>query len=147
MIGEYDIENAKKILELLEENPRGLTIAEISQKLKLNRNTVTKILDRLLIEKRVDYDAKGPAKIFYFTGKSKFAGRLDISDVEKIWIDIVEPVYGEKFIRLNQTKPDYLTRSTTKFRSVGAITIKKSQITNFLRILRDIAKNEFEVDV
>lgn len=147
---DYDIASAKKIIELLEKNPRGMTIKEISDNLKLNRHTVTKILERLLIEKRVDYDAKGPAKIFYITGKPRLAGRIDISDVEKIWIDIVEPIdekYGEKFIRLNQTKPDFLTRSSSKFRSVGAISVKKNQLINLIRLLRDIAKNEFGIEI
>jgi len=144
---DYDIENAKRILELLEKTPRGLTIAEISSILKLNRHTVTKIIERLLIEKRVDYEPKGVAKVFYSTGKLKFVGRIDISNQEKIWIDIIEPQYGEKKIRLNQTKPDYLTRSSDKFRSVGAVAIEKKDLMNLIRILRDVARKEFNLDI
>ncbi|MCS7123386.1 MAG: hypothetical protein RMJ17_02325 [Candidatus Aenigmarchaeota archaeon] len=146
----YDIESAKKVVELLKKNPRGLDISEVSKELKLSRNTVVKILERLLIEKRVDYTSKGPAKVFYLTGEPKFVGRIDLSDIEKIWIDVLYPLdekYGEKLIRLNQTKLDYLSRSSSKFRSVGAIVINRNNIINLIRLLRDVAKNEFGVEV
>ncbi|MEM5811488.1 MAG: hypothetical protein QW641_01060 [Candidatus Aenigmatarchaeota archaeon] len=147
---EYDIETAKRVISLLKNNPRGLDISEISRELKISRNTAIKVLERLLIEKRVDYVSKGPAKIFFLLGESKFVGRIDLSDTEKIWIDVIYPLdekYGEKLIRLNQTKLDYLSRSSSKFRSVGAILIDKKNIVNIIRLLRDIAKDEFGLEI
>lgn len=147
---EYDIETAKRIINLLKNNPRGLDISEISRELKISRNTAIKVLERLLIEKRIDYVSKGPAKIFFLLGESKFVGRIDLSDTEKIWIDVIYPMdekYGEKLIRLNQTKLDYLSRSSSKFRSVGAIIIDKKNMVNLVRLLRDIAKNEFGLEI
>jgi predicted transcriptional regulator len=146
---EYDTKNAQRILGTLEKSSRGLTITDIAQILDLNRHTVTKILERLLIEKRVNYDEKGPAKIFYSTGKSKFVGRIDQGKYDKVWIDTFKPRYeGEELtVRLNQTKHDHLIRSSSKFRSVGAVSIKKSQLVNLIRILRDVAKKEFGLDV
>ncbi|MFH8110208.1 MAG: hypothetical protein QXE42_02085 [Candidatus Aenigmatarchaeota archaeon] len=147
---EYDIETAKRVINLLKNNPRGLDISEISRELKISRNTAIKVLERLLIEKRIDYVSKGPAKIFFLLGESKFVGRIDLSDTEKIWIDVIYPMdekYGEKLIRLNQTKLDYLSRSSSKFRSVGAIIIDKKNMVNLVRLLRDIAKNEFGLEI
>ncbi len=146
---EYDTQNANRILQLLENSPRGATITEIAETLGLNRHTVTKILERLLIEKRVNYDERGPAKIFYFTGKSKFVGKVDQGKYDKLWIDVFQPAYPgeEPFVRINQTKHDNLIRSTSKFRSVGAVAIKRSSLVTLIRVLRDIARKEFGLDV
>jgi len=146
---EYDTKNAKRVLYCLEKSERGLTISDIAQDLGLNRHTVTKLLERMLIEKKANYDEKGPAKIFYSTGKSKFVGRLDQGKFDKIWIDVMKPKYlGEEVsLRLNQTKHDHLIRATSKFRSVGAISIKKSQLINLIRILRDVARKEFKQNI
>jgi predicted ArsR family transcriptional regulator len=146
---EYDTKNAKRVLDCLEKSERGLTISDIAQELGLNRHTVTKLLERMLIEKKANYDEKGPAKIFYSTGKSRFVGRLDQGKFDKIWIDVIKPKYvrEEVSLRLNQTKHDHLIRATSKFRSVGAISIKKSQLVNLIRILRDVARKEFKQNV
>jgi DNA-binding Lrp family transcriptional regulator len=146
---EYDTENTSRVLKTLNENTRGLTITDIADKLNLNRHTVTKIVNRLLIEKRVDYDEKGPAKIFYSTGTSKFVGRVDQGKFDKLWIDVFKPKYeGEEiFIRINQTKHDHLIRSSSKFRSVGAVAVKRKNVINLIRILKDVARDELNLKV
>jgi len=147
---EYDTRNARRIKELLDKNERGLTIAEIANQLKLNRHTVAKLCERMLIEKKINYDEKGPAKVYYSVGPSRFVGRIDLSPTEKLWIDVFKhPKYSgeEEFVRINQTKHDNLIRSSSKFKSVGAIAIKKSQLINFIRILRDVARKEFGLNV
>jgi len=146
---EYDTENTERILKVLEESPRGATITDVAQKLGLNRHTVTKILDRCLIEKRVNYDEKGPAKIFYSTGKSRYVGKIDQGKWDRLWINIFEPRYPgeEQFVRINQTKHDHLIRSSSKFRSVGAIAIKRSSLIDLIRMLRDIAREEFKLKI
>ena len=129
---EYDTKNTQKVLEILNKTTRGLTITDIASELSLNRHTVTKILDRLLIEKRANYDEKGPAKIFYSTGTSRFVGRVDQGKFDKLWIDVFKPRYEgeEEFIRINQTKHDHLIRSSSKFKTVGAISVKRNNVIN-----------------
>jgi len=146
---EYDTKNTKRILEILEKNSRGLTITDISSELSLNRHTVTKILERLLIEKRVDYDEKGSAKIFYSSGYGKFVGRIDQGKFDKIWVDVFKPKYEteDEFVRINQTKHDNLSRSSSKFRSVGAVSIKKSNLNELVEILKKIADDELNLKV
>lgn len=146
---EYDTKNTKKVLEILKKSERGMTITDIAAELSLNRHTVAKILERLLTEKKVDYEEKGPAKVFYSTGTSKFVGRIDQGKFDKIWIDVFTPKYGgdEKFVRINQTKHDHLIRSTSKFRTVGAVAIKRKNLINFIRILKDVARDEFNLKV
>lgn len=145
---EYDTKNARRILDMLNGSTRGLTIHDMSRKLDLNRHTVTKLCERMLIEKKINYDEKGPAKIYYSVGPSRFVGRLDQADMDKIWIDVFkQPRYEgeEEFVRLNQTKHDHLIRASSKFKSVGAVAIKKSQLGNLIKLLKAVAKKEFGI--
>lgn len=146
---EYDTVNTQRILETLEKSVRGLTITDIAVLLNLNRHTVTKILERLLLEKKVNYDEKGPAKIYYSVGPSKFVGKIEQGKWDTLWINTFKPRYpGEEvFVRINQTKHDFLIRSSSKFKSVGAVAIKRSSLINFIRILRDVARKELGLDV
>jgi len=147
---EYDTKNAIRILNVLNDSIRGMTIHDIARKLDLNRHTVTKLCERMLTEKKINYDEKGPAKIYYSVGPSKFVGRIDLDELDKIWIDVFkQPRYEgeEEFVRLNQTKHDHLIRASSKFKSVGAIAVKKSQLVNLVRILRDVARKEFGLSV
>lgn len=88
---EYDTKNARRVLDVLNKSERGLTITDIAEDLNLNRHTVTKLLERMLIEKKANYDEKGPAKIFYGTGKSKYVGRLDQGKFEKYGLMLQSP--------------------------------------------------------
>ncbi len=147
---EYDTKNARRILDVLNGSIRGMTIHDIARKLDLNRHTVTKLCERMLTEKKVNYDEKGPAKIYYSIGPSKFIGRIDLDEWDKIWIDVFkQPRYEgeEEFVRLNQTKHDHLIRASSKFKSVGAVAVKKSQLVNMIRILKDVARKEFGLSV
>lgn len=145
---EYDTKNAQKIFETLEKSPRGMTISEIARELKLNRHTVTKVLERMLIEKKVNYDEKGVAKIFYSVGTSKFVGRIDQGKWDALWFNMFKPKYPgeEEFLRINQTKHDFLIRSSSKFKSVGAVAIKKSNLVSVIKLLKEVAKREFNFD-
>jgi hypothetical protein len=146
---EYDTKNTKRVIETLNKSVRGMTITDIAHELKLNRHTITKILDRLLIEKKANYDEKGPAKIFYSGGTGKFVGRVDQGKFDTLWVDVFKPKYTEEeeFVRINQTKHDHLIRASSKFRSVGAIAIKKRNIINLIRILKDVARDELNLKV
>ncbi len=147
---EYDTENAGRIFEELNKSIRGMTIVDLANALNLNRHTITKLCERMLMEKKINYDEKGPAKIYYSVGPSKFVGRIDLSNLEKLWIDVFkQPKYSgeEEFLRINQSKHDNLIRASSKFKSVGAVAIKKSQLVNLIRILRDVARKEFGLSV
>ena len=128
---------------MLNKSIRGLTIGNIAIELHLNRHTATKILERMLIEKKVNYDEIGPAKIYYSIGQGKFIGRIDLAKFDKLWIDIFKPRYEseEEFVRINQTKHDHLIRSSSKFKSVGAVAVKKSKLTELIKILKNIEKD------
>lgn len=53
------------VKKILRENPRGMTILDISRKIKINRNSVAKYLDILLVSGHAEMVAFGPAKVFF----------------------------------------------------------------------------------
>lgn len=55
----------KLIKKVLEENPKGMTVTDISRKIKINRNSVAKYLDIMRISGHVEMITFGPAKVFF----------------------------------------------------------------------------------
>ena len=53
------------IKTVLQENPKGMTVTDISRKIKINRNSVAKYLDIMRISGHVDMITFGPAKVFF----------------------------------------------------------------------------------
>ncbi len=53
------------ITKILKENPKGMTVTDISRKLKVNRNSVAKYLDIMRISGLVEMITFGPAKVFF----------------------------------------------------------------------------------
>ncbi|RLF37499.1 MAG: hypothetical protein DRM99_00165 [Thermoplasmata archaeon] len=53
------------IQKVLKENPKGMTVTDISRKIKINRNSVAKYLDVMRISGLVDMITFGPAKVFF----------------------------------------------------------------------------------
>jgi PAS domain S-box-containing protein len=58
-------EEIPKILERLKANPRGMSVTDLAGDLGINRNTVSRYLDMLLISGEVEMRTYGKAKVFY----------------------------------------------------------------------------------
>ncbi|WP_342677917.1 PAS domain S-box protein [Methanofollis sp. UBA420] len=58
-------EEIPKILERLKANPRGMSVTDLAGNLGINRNTVSRYLDMLLIAGEVEMRTYGKAKVFY----------------------------------------------------------------------------------
>jgi len=129
--------NLKKVLELLKKSPRGLTISEISNILNLNRHTTRRILERLLIEGKVNYEEKGPAKIFYYIGEVEEITKIDLGNENYISIDRIKS-FDKELIRISQLKKDSLIREKNKLRVIGSVVIKKEDLKKLLEILQKI---------
>ena len=71
------------IQHILKENPKGMTVTDISRKIKINRNSVAKYLDIMRISGLVEMITFGPAKV-YFPAK-----RVPISDMLNYTSDYV----------------------------------------------------------
>lgn len=53
------------IKKILQENPKGMTVTDISRKIRVNRNSVAKYLDIMRISGHVEMITFGPAKVFF----------------------------------------------------------------------------------
>lgn len=71
-----DEDKITKIKRLLKTRPKGLTISDISQGLKINRNSVAKYLEILLITGQVEMRAYGNAKVYYLSQRVPFSAML-----------------------------------------------------------------------
>ncbi len=80
-------------IEILRENPRGLTIEEISKLLPLNRNATSKYLNRMLISGQVEMKTFGPAKVFFISK------RVPISDLLNLCSDLIIVLDQKLFVR------------------------------------------------
>lgn len=54
-----------QIKTILKNNPKGMTVTDISRKIHINRNSVAKYLDILLISGHAEMVTFGPAKVFF----------------------------------------------------------------------------------
>lgn len=71
-----DQEKITRIKRLLKSRPKGLTISDISQILKLNRNSVAKYLEILLITGQVEMRLYGNAKVYYLSQRVPISSML-----------------------------------------------------------------------
>jgi len=54
-----------RIKKILKNNPKGMTVTDISREMNINRNSVAKYLDILLISGHAELITFGPAKVFF----------------------------------------------------------------------------------
>jgi PAS domain S-box-containing protein len=98
-----ELTNIKKILK---ENPRGMTVTDISREMKINRNSVAKYLDILLISGQAEMVTFGPAKV-YFPSR-----RIPLSAILNYTLDYILLVDKDlKIVRINDNLLDFLDTS------------------------------------
>ena len=74
-----DSGEVSEIKRILREYPRGLTISDISQRIKLNRNSVAKYLEVLLASGQVEMRPYGPAKVYCLSHRVPISAILSFS--------------------------------------------------------------------
>ncbi|MFA7302972.1 MAG: PAS domain S-box protein [Methanoregula sp.] len=72
-------DSISRIKILLKAHPKGLTITDISQNLKMNRNSTAKYLEVLLISGQVETQSFGTARVFFLTHRIPISAMLSIS--------------------------------------------------------------------
>ena len=80
-------EPLKKIKSLLRLHRNGLTITDIAEKLRLNRNSAAKYLEILLISGDVKLNTFGPAKVYTFSQKMPVSAMMKFSADMMLLID------------------------------------------------------------
>lgn len=68
-----------RIRNLLKDNPKGLTIEEVSKKLLLNRATAAKYLNSMMISGQAELRELGRAKVFYLSQRLPLINLLSLS--------------------------------------------------------------------
>lgn len=96
-----------RIRTLLKENPKGLTIEDVSKKLSLNRATAAKYLNTMMISGQAEMRELGRAKIFYLSQRLPLINLLSLSSDLILILDrdlFIQEV-NESFLSFfNQTK-------------------------------------------
>jgi PAS domain S-box-containing protein len=72
-------EELAQIKTILKENPKGMTVTDIARKIRINRNSVAKYLDILLISGHVEMVTFGPAKVFFPSTRIPLSALLNVT--------------------------------------------------------------------
>lgn len=68
-----------RIKEALKANPRGMNVTEVAGEIKMNRQTVAKYLEMLVISGHVDVRSFGPSKVYYLSQRMPVSAMLSLS--------------------------------------------------------------------
>jgi PAS domain S-box-containing protein len=101
-----DQEKITRIKKLLKTRPKGLTISDISQSLKINRNSVAKYLEILLITGQVEMRMYGNAKVYYLSN------RVPISSMLKFANELILVLDGD--LRVMEANDNFLSYFSVK---------------------------------
>ncbi|MCK9298914.1 PAS domain S-box protein [Methanoculleus sp. YWC-01] len=67
------------LLGALKEHPRGMSVSDLAAAVGINRNTVSRYLDVLLVSGQVEMETYGKAKVFYLSQRVPIAAMLNFS--------------------------------------------------------------------
>jgi PAS domain S-box-containing protein len=68
-----------KIKTILKNNPKGMTVTDIAHEININRNSVAKYLDVLLISGHAEMVSFGPAKVFFPSSRIPLSAMLNLT--------------------------------------------------------------------
>ncbi|MDI6719503.1 MAG: PAS domain S-box protein [Methanomicrobiales archaeon] len=86
---------------ILKRNSKGLTISELSQKVNLNRNSLAKYLEILLVSGQVEMESFGTAKVYYLSR------RVPLSALLKFSTDLIVMLDGD--LKVVQANDNFLS--------------------------------------
>ncbi len=76
---DIDREGLSRIKELLKNNPRGMNVTEIAREIGMNRLSVAKYLEMLVISGHLDVKAFGPSKVYFLSQRLPISAMLSLS--------------------------------------------------------------------
>ena len=96
-------EELSLIKTILKNNPKGMTVSDVAREININRNSVAKYLDILLISGHAELITFGPAKVFFPSS------RIPLSTVLNFISDYIIVVDEDlKIILINDTLLEFL---------------------------------------
>lgn len=156
MIMGDDHRDFSKIIEILNDNPRGMSVKQISEAIGVNRISVGHYLEIMLISGQVDMESYGQAKVFYQSKRIPMFAMMDytsdsvlvISDkyniirANKNFLELIN--YQEKktegincqdiFKKLNVDIKDYVSKASEEGEIIEEISINKRNKHYYFRI-------------
>jgi PAS domain S-box-containing protein len=113
-------EELSQIKTILKNNPKGMTVTDIAREIKINRNSVAKYLDILLISGHAELVTFGPAKVFFPSSRIPLSAMLNFTH------DYIALLDRElKFLQVNENLLEFLNiqRDDIIGRPIGSITL------------------------
>ncbi len=127
-------------LEILRLNPEGATIPEIAEATKLNRNTITKHLNRLVAIREAYRIERGSVSIYYKNGKVVHARTVEHSFAN-------DKRYS--FFRLHNDEERSVYIQEKETNSFGTVKVKGGIIVkdeDFLEFMKELQKFMVEIE-
>src|SRR3989344_177594 len=128
---------SSKVLELLKNNPKGLTMTELVKNTKFSRKAIEKHLEILIIENEIYMKKFGVTKVYYPNH------RIHHFDFEKlnynnktIWFDILENEFG-KYLLIQKKK-----KVNNNWVHEHSITIPLEHIEQFAKVLNKVLNSQ-----
>lgn len=93
------------IKEMLRKNPRGMSITDLSRELNLNRNSVAKYVNMLVVAGQVEMKTYAAAKVYFLSQRVPLTSMLDFSTDSCIILDTTLTVVrvNDNFLSLTGT--------------------------------------------
>jgi len=132
-----DQEKITRIKKLLKARPKGLTISDISHNLKINRNSVAKYLEILLITGQVEMRMYGNAKVYYLSH------RVPISSMLKFANELILVLDSE--FKVVETNENFLSYFGLKKEDVIGSLINSCPVNSIGTLkIEDLARDAFD---
>ncbi|MDD1708539.1 MAG: PAS domain S-box protein [Methanoregulaceae archaeon] len=132
-----DQEKITRIKKLLKARPKGLTISDISHNLKINRNSVAKYLEILLITGQVEMRMYGNAKVYYLSH------RVPISSMLKFANELILVLDSD--FKVVETNENFLSYFGTKKEDIVGSPIGSSPVNSIGNVkIEDLARDAFD---
>jgi len=99
-------EEIVQIKEILKKNPRGINVIDIASQVNMNRQTVTKYLEMLMVAGNVDVKTFGPSKVYYLSQRLPVSSMISLSSDFILILDKNLNVVNvnDSFIEFTKTK-------------------------------------------
>ena len=123
----------EKIMEVLRDNPKGLTTTQIVKAAKISRKTIEKHLGVLILENEIYMKQFGVTKVYYPNHRVHHFDyeKLDYNN-KTIWFDILESEFG-RYLLIQKKK-----KVNNEWVHEHSLTIPLEQGEEFLKVLTKI---------
>ena len=125
------------IKRILKENPKGMTVTDISRKIKINRNSVAKYLDIMRISGHVEMITFGPAKVFFPSRRIPVTDMLDYTSDYILIFDNNFKIMLRRFHDLITT----LLESFCRGDRIAIVTVHERWAWFSLELMKEIRQN------